>query len=57
VIEAIQPFFTELWGNPSSMHVFGGQVRRYVEKARAQVAELIGADPSEIPVYELWHRK
>src|ERR1035437_5181444 len=48
VIEAILPFFTELWGNPSSMHVFGGQVRRHVELARAQVAGLIGADPSEI---------
>ncbi|MBU4211573.1 MAG: cysteine desulfurase NifS [Verrucomicrobia bacterium] len=48
VIEAMLPFFTELWGNPSSMHVFGGQVRRHVELARAQVAELIGADPSEI---------
>lgn len=48
VIEAMLPFFTELWGNPSSMHVFGGQVRQHVERARAQVAALIGADPSEI---------
>ena len=48
VIEAMAPFFTELWGNPSSMHLFGGQVRRHVETARSRVAELIGADPSEI---------
>ncbi|MBI2440340.1 MAG: cysteine desulfurase NifS [Lentisphaerae bacterium] len=48
VVEAMQPFFTELWGNPSSMHKFGGQVRRHVETARAQVAALIGAEPSEI---------
>jgi len=48
VVEAMMPFFTELWGNPSSMHFFGGQVRRYVEKARAQLAALIHADPSEI---------
>lgn len=48
VLEAMQPFFTELWGNPSSMHVFGGQVRKHIERARAQVAALIGADPSEI---------
>jgi cysteine desulfurase len=48
VIEAMEPFFRELWGNPSSMHRFGGQVRQYVERAREQVAGLIHADPSEI---------
>lgn len=48
VIAAMQPFFTELWGNPSSMHAFGGGVRKYVEAAREQVAALIHADPSEI---------
>lgn len=48
VIEAMAPFFKDLWGNPSSMHYFGGQVARHVEAARAQVAALIGADPSEI---------
>lgn len=48
VIEAMLPFFRDLWGNPSSMHYFGGQVARHVEHARAQVAALIGADPSEI---------
>lgn len=48
VIEAMAPFFKDLWGNPSSMHFFGGQVARYIEKARLQVAALIGADPSEI---------
>lgn len=48
VIEAMRPFFTERWGNPSSMHAFGGQVRRHVEQAREQAAALIGADPSEI---------
>ncbi len=48
VLEAMGPFFTDLWGNPSSMHAFGGQVRRHVDRARQQVAALIGADPSEI---------
>jgi cysteine desulfurase len=48
VIEAMLPFFTDLWGNPSSMHVFGGQVRKHVERARRQVAALLGADPAEI---------
>ena len=48
VIAAMEPFFRDLWGNPSSMHLFGGQVRRDLEKARGQVAALINADPSEI---------
>jgi cysteine desulfurase len=48
VIEAMQPFFEEYWGNPSSMHTFGGQVNRYIEEARESVAALIGAEPSEI---------
>jgi cysteine desulfurase len=48
VIEAMRPFFEDLWGNPSSMHYFGGQVARYIETAREQAASIIGADPSEI---------
>lgn len=48
VIEAMMPFLTELWGNPSSMHYFGGRVKRFMERAREQVAGLIHADPSEI---------
>jgi len=48
VTEAMLPFFTEYWGNPSSIHHFGGQVGKYVKAARAQVAALINADPSEI---------
>lgn len=48
VIEAMAPYFKEYWGNPSSMHYFGGQVGRGVEEARGRVAALINADPSEI---------
>ncbi|HIP82733.1 MAG TPA: cysteine desulfurase NifS [Desulfocapsa sulfexigens] len=48
VVDSMMPFLTECYGNPSSMHNFGGQVGGAVEKARAQVAELIGADPKEI---------
>jgi len=48
VAEEIQPFFCELYGNPSSMHTFGGQVGRVIRKAREQVAELLGCDPSDI---------
>jgi cysteine desulfurase len=48
VLEAMQPFFTEDYGNPSSMHSFGGNVEKHIEKAREQVAALIGAEPTEI---------
>ncbi len=48
VIEAMQPYFATKWGNPSSMHRFGGQVMRDIEAARARVAALIHAEPSEI---------
>jgi len=48
VVEAMMPFFGELYGNASSMHSFGGQVRKHVERAREQVAALLRADPSEI---------
>ncbi len=48
VVEAMMPFLTDYYGNPSSMHNFGGQVGQVVEKARSQVAALLGADPEEI---------
>jgi cysteine desulfurase len=48
VLDTMQPFFTEKYGNPSSIHRFGGHVKRYVENAREQVASLIGASPDEI---------
>ena len=49
VFDAMRPFLTELYGNPSSAHEFGHRTRAAVEHARAQVAELLGAgDSSEI---------
>ncbi len=48
VVDAMMPFFTELYGNPSSMHTFGGQVGHYLKLARSQVAEFLGAQPDEI---------
>ena len=48
VVDAMMPFLTDCYGNPSSMHTFGGMVGRAIEQARAQVAELLGADPEEI---------
>jgi cysteine desulfurase len=48
VLEAMLPYFHELYGNPSSMHSFGGQVSKTIRDARENVAALIGADPEEI---------
>ena len=48
VVETMLPYFTDLYGNPSSMHTFGGQVAKQLQSAREQVAALIGADPTEI---------
>ncbi|MFZ2955463.1 MAG: cysteine desulfurase NifS [Candidatus Ozemobacteraceae bacterium] len=48
VIEAMQPFFSTLYGNASSMHSFGGQVAKHIEKARADVAALLNCAPEEI---------
>ncbi|VGO18437.1 cysteine desulfurase NifS [Pontiella sulfatireligans] len=49
VTEAMLPFFYEQWGNPSSMHTFGGGVKKHIDEAREKVAALIGAEhPNEI---------
>ncbi len=48
VVEAMLPYFSDSYGNPSSMHSFGGAVGVAVKNAREQVANLIGADPEEI---------
>lgn len=48
VFEEMRPYFCELYGNPSSMHFFGGQVQQKVDEARRRVAALLGASPDEI---------
>lgn len=48
VVEAMMPYLTEAYGNPSSMHTFGGLVGQALKKARCQVAALLGADEEEI---------
>lgn len=48
VFEEMRPYFCELYGNPSSMHFFGGQVQGKVTEARKRVADLLGATPDEI---------
>ena len=48
VCEAMMPFFGELYGNPSSMHAFGGQVAAHIAKAREQVAAFLNCEPDEV---------
>src|SRR4051812_13636591 len=48
VVEAMQPWLRENFGNPSSTHALGKLAHDAVEKARAQVAALLGAFPDEI---------
>ncbi len=49
VVEAMLPYFTEQYGNPGSMHTFGGEVMHAVDHARQQVADLLGAEsPTEV---------
>lgn len=48
VVEAMLPYLKEAYGNPQSLHSWGDQAREGIEKAREQVASLIGGDPEEI---------
>src|SRR5258708_7810565 len=48
VVEAMLPYLTEKFGNASSVHLFGQEARGAVDRARRQVASLIGARANEI---------
>jgi cysteine desulfurase len=48
VVEAMRPFLTEHFGNPSSHHWAGAPAKAAVERARAQVAALLGCHPDEV---------
>ncbi|MEJ2658729.1 MAG: cysteine desulfurase NifS [Desulfobacterales bacterium] len=48
VLEEMLPYFNEFYGNPSSMHTFGGMVEHKIVEARERLAELLGASPEEI---------
>ncbi len=48
VLEAMLPYFSDLYGNPSSMHSFGGNLGKKVAEARTQIADLLNAKPEEI---------
>ncbi|HIV16516.1 MAG TPA: cysteine desulfurase NifS [Candidatus Alectryocaccobium stercorigallinarum] len=48
VVEAMLPYFSELYGNPSSIYSLAGKSKEAIDKARAQIANVIGAKPEEI---------
>jgi cysteine desulfurase len=48
VIEAMLPYFGEIYGNPSSLHGFGQEARAAMEEVRAKIASFLGAKPTEI---------
>ncbi len=48
VREEMMPYLSDLYGNPSSMHTFGGQLHRSVDAAREKIAKLINAETDEI---------
>ncbi len=48
VLAAMQPYFDQFFGNPSSIHTFGQQAEAAVEQARATMAQALGAQPHEV---------
>ena len=48
VVKEMLPYFDVQYGNPSSIHQFGRKAKNAIQKARKQVAALIGAEPDEI---------
>ncbi len=48
VFEAMKPLFTDHFGNPSSIHAHGREVRSFVERSRKKIADLLNTSPSEI---------
>lgn len=48
VLEAMMPFFTEKFGNPSSVYSYGRETKMAIENARKQVAKILGVTPGEI---------
>ncbi len=48
VVEAMQPYFSKIFGNPSTLYSFGQEARRAMREARGKIAEFLGASPEEI---------
>jgi cysteine desulfurase len=48
VLEAMRPYFVDVFGNASSIHIFGQQAKKALEDSREKVASILGASPEEI---------
>ncbi|PIP09014.1 MAG: cysteine desulfurase NifS, partial [Syntrophobacteraceae bacterium CG23_combo_of_CG06-09_8_20_14_all_50_8] len=48
VVKAMLPYFSEIYGNPSSLHTFGQEAKRAIEEVRNKIASFISASPDEI---------
>ena len=48
VRDVLLPFFGELYGNPSSMHAFGGEIAKHLDRAREEVARFLNCEPDEV---------
>ena len=55
VVEAMLPYFTEKFGNPSSIYEFASQNKKAVDESRSIIAKALGADSSEI--YFTWRNR
>ena len=51
VLEAMIPYYSEHFGNPSSIYSIAGDSKKVIDAAREQVAKVLGADPSEYLFY------
>ncbi len=47
-LQVMLPYFTKIYGNPSSLYSLGQEAKEEIERARAEIAHVIGADPAEI---------
>ena len=54
VVKAMLPYFTDIFGNPSSIYACGQEAKGAVEEARSKVASLIGARGRRNSLYQWW---
>ena len=57
VVEAMLPFWTEVYGNPSSIYGLGRRAATALEDARGRVARRLELSAGRSRLYQLWHRK
>ena len=56
VLEAMLPYFSGKFANPSNVYDLGSKIKAVIEEARANVASLINADPAQIVLYVIRRR-